>query len=327
MKRFAMVAIGFAIAASAWGQAPETAAPQTARQALIEMLFSKNPGTFMKHLPEATLAAIAKSGALTSLQGYSMLATQFQNEAQRKSFQTFETGPVLMTGVSQQSGDKYDVIVDNDSIQGDTDNITISFHTYKGEQLQRTPYMPTLTLAMKQESGVWKLDVVSVTISVPLADPDFLNRITEGMAKAQSHAATALLSQPQARVSVTSFGSDTQVLSAMRTILAAESAYSTTYTSVGYTCTLSDLDGFGAADRNEHQAMLIPSDLAGGRRYGYSFTLSGCTGNPASGFEITATPAGSSFGRRTYCADQAGTIRYSNDGNPATCLASGLPQQ
>jgi hypothetical protein len=265
---------------------------------------------------------------LAALQGYSMLATQFQkSETQQKSFQTFETGPVLMTGVNQQSGEKYDVTVENDSLQGDTDNITISFHTYKGEQLQRTPYMPTLTASMKQESGVWKLNVVSVTVRIPLADPDFLKGITEGIAKAQSQTATALASQPQAHISSASFGSDTQVLSAMRTILAAESTYSNTYSSIGYTCTLSDLDGFGTADRDEHQAMLIPSDLASGRRYGYEFTLSGCSGNPSSGFQLTAGPAGNPFGRKAYCANQSGAIRYSTDGNPATCLASGVPLQ
>jgi hypothetical protein len=328
MNRLAVLTIIVATTVSAWGQASETATPQTARQALIEMLFSKNPGTFMKHLPDATLAAIAKSGSLASLQGYSMLAAQFQrSQSPEKSFQTFETGPVLMTGVNQQSHEKYDVTVENDSLQGDTDNITISLHTYKGDQLQRTPYMPTLALAMKQESGIWKLDVVSVTVRIPLADPDFLKSITEGITKAQSHAATALASQPEARVSNTNFGSDTQVLSAMRTILAAESTYSDTYSSIGYTCTLSDLDGFGAADRNEHQAMLIPSDLAGGRRYGYSFTLSGCSGNPAGGFQLTAAPSGNSFGRKAYCADQSGTIRASNDGNPSTCLANGVPVQ
>ncbi len=327
MKRFAVLTIVLALAGSAWAQSGEGAAPQTARQALIEMLFSKNPGTFMKHLPAATLAAIAKSGALTTLQGYSMLATQFQkSETRQKSFETFETGPVLVTGVKQQSGDKYDVTVENDSLQGDTDNITISFRTYKGEQLQRTPYMPTITVAMKQESGVWTLDEVSFTIRIPLADPDFLKKITEGM-KAQSQTTNVLPAQPQAHVSVTSFGGDTQVVSAMRTILAAESTYSNTYRSVGYTCTLSDLDGFGAAERNEHQALLIPSDLAGGRRYGYMFSLSGCSGNPASGFTITATPVGNTFGRRAYCADQSGVVRYSNDGNPATCLESGVPVQ
>jgi hypothetical protein len=326
MKQFAILTVVVAAAAaSLCGQTSQTASPQTARQALIEMLFSKSPGTFMKHLPDATLAAIAKSGSLASLQGYSMLAAQFQkSQSQEKSFQTFETGPVLLTGINQRTGDKYEVAMESDSLQGDTDNMTISFCTYKGEQQQRTPYMPTLTVAMKRESGVWKLNVVSVTIRIPLADPDFLEKITEGI-RAQSRAANDL--PAQAHVSVTSFGGESQVVSAMRSILAAESTYSNTYRSVGYTCTLSDLDGFGASERNEHQAMLIPSDLAGGRRYGYSFTLTGCTGVPASGFQITAAPAGNSFGRRAYCADQSGAIRYSNDGNPAACLASGVPLQ
>jgi hypothetical protein len=327
MKRLAVLTIVLTLAAAVMGQSAGTTASQTARQALIEMLFSKSPGTFMKHLPAATVAAVAQSGALTTLQGYSMLATQFQkNETQQKSFETFDTGPVLVTGVNQQSGDKYDVTVENDSLQGDTDNITISFRTYKGEQLQRTPYMPTITVAMKRESGIWTLNEVSLTIHIPLADPDFLKKITEGM-KAQSQTTNARPAQPQAHVSVTSLGVDTQVVSAMRTILAAESTYGNTYHSVGYTCTLSDLDGFGAAERNEHQALLIPSDLAGGRRYGYSFSLSGCYGNPTSGFQLVAAPLGNSFGRRAYCADQSGTVRYSNDGNPASCLASGLPVQ
>ena len=37
-------------------------APQTARQALLEMFFSKTPGTFEKHLPQATRAALPKAG-------------------------------------------------------------------------------------------------------------------------------------------------------------------------------------------------------------------------------------------------------------------------
>jgi hypothetical protein len=326
MRRFAGLTIIVA-ALSAFGQTHEAAVPQTARQALIEMLFSKNPGTFMKHLPDATLAAIAKSGSLASLQGYSMLATQFQkSQSQENPFQTFETGPVLLSGVNQQTGDKYEVAMEGDSLQGDTDNMTISFRTYKGDQLQHTPYMPTLSIAMKQESGVWKLNVVSFTIRIPLADPDFLEKITEGI-RAQSRAANALPSQAPPHVSVTSFGGESQVVSAMRTILAAESTYSNTYPSVGYTCTLSDLDGFGAAERNEHQAMLIPSDLAGGRRYGYSFTLSGCSSSPASAFQITVAPAGNSFGKRSYCADQSGTIRYSNEADSSACLAKGVPLQ
>ena len=111
----------------------------------------------------------------------------------------------------------------------------------------------------------------------------------------------------------------------MRTILTAETTYRNSYPGVGYTCTLSDLDGFGGGAPNEHQAMLIASGLASGKKFGYVFTLSGCTGTPATGFHLVAVPGGNSFGRHTYCSDQSGSIRHSADGNPDVCLASGVP--
>src|SRR5271170_3944180 len=83
-----------ALAAAAWAQPPDPMAPQTARQALIEMFFSKTPGTFIKHLPATTLSALEKSGALATLQQYSALAGQFQRKG--NNFETFETGSVLL---------------------------------------------------------------------------------------------------------------------------------------------------------------------------------------------------------------------------------------
>ncbi len=122
-------------------------------------------------------------------------------------------------------------------------------------------------------------------------------------------------------------GSDAMVIAAMRTILTAEVTYATSYPAIGYSCTLSDLDGFGGGTPNEHQAMLINSGLASGKRYGYVFTLSGCGGTPATSFHLTAAPNGNSYGRKAFCADQSGVIRSASDGNPATCMASGTPVQ
>jgi hypothetical protein len=66
-------------AAAAWAQpADNSGSPQTARQALLEMFFSKTPGTFAKHLPSATLMTLATSGALTTMQQYSVIASQVQ---------------------------------------------------------------------------------------------------------------------------------------------------------------------------------------------------------------------------------------------------------
>ncbi len=322
MRRI-VVSLGVAIlwAISSWAQ-QSAAAPQTARQALIEMFFSKTPGTFVKHLPIATRTALEKAGELATLQQYSVLASQLQTQGH--TLKTFESGPVLLTGEDPNTGQKVDVTVENDALRGDQDDIQLSFLVYKNGEAQRTPFMPQMTFSMKQEAQVWALNEISVTIHLPLADPDFLNAITEKM-KPQSGANGTFT--PHSDISAQPGGSDAMVVAAMRTILSAEVTYASSYPTVGYTCSLSSLDGFGGGERNEHQAMLIHSGLASGKRYGFVFTLSRCGGTPATSFYLTAAPNGNSLGRRAFCADQSGVIRSSNDGNPTTCVASGMPVQ
>src|SRR5579862_1451680 len=136
-----------------WAQTETQPAPQTARQALMEMFFSKQPGTFLKHLPTVTRASLEKSGALASLQQYAVLATQLPTQG--KSFQTFETGPVMFSAVDPKTSQKVEIIVENDSVKGDHDDIELSFQTYKDNKAQRTPFMPRLIFSMKMESGLW----------------------------------------------------------------------------------------------------------------------------------------------------------------------------
>src|ERR1051326_1481063 len=95
MRRI-VVGLAVCLSCAMFSQAGETAIPQTARQALLEMFFSKTQGQFVKHLPAATLAALEKSGALAGLQQYGLLASQFQ--AQGNNLQTFETGSILLSG-------------------------------------------------------------------------------------------------------------------------------------------------------------------------------------------------------------------------------------
>jgi len=300
--------------------AQQAAMPQTARQALIEMFFSKTPGTLMKHLPDATLAALAKSDALTSLQQYSAMATFTQTQGH--TLQTFDTGSILLSGDDPKTGEKYEMTVENDTLRADQDDIEVSFQTYKNGQPQRTPYMPDITFSMKEEAHIWRLNEISVTVHLPLADPDLLKALTQQM-KPQLAAQGTLT--PHFENTPPPAGSDEQVLAAMRTIIAAETTYAGTYRNVGYTCSLSSLDGFGGGEPNERQAMLINSGLASGKRFGYVFIATQCSGAPAITFQLTAAPNGNTFGRRAFCSDQTGTIRFSQDGNPATCLANGAP--
>ncbi|HEY3972626.1 MAG TPA: hypothetical protein VGM18_06455 [Candidatus Sulfotelmatobacter sp.] len=316
-------AFGTAALQAQQNAAPETAPPQTARQALMEMFFGKTQGTFAKHLPAATLAALEKSGATASLQQYSVMASQLQTQG--KNVQTFETGSLLMSAEDPKLGQKFEVTVVNDALRGDQDDLELSFQVYKDGKLQLSPFMPQMTFSMKQESQVWKLNEISITLHLPLADPEFLKAITEKMAP--KSAATAVFVPHTEGTTPQVGGSDAMVLAAMRTILTAEIAYASSYPAVGFTCSLSSLDGFGGGAPNEHQAMLINSGLASGKKYGFVFTLSECSAAPATGFHLTAAPNANSFGRKAYCADQSGVIRSSSDANAASCLASGTPVQ
>jgi hypothetical protein len=215
-------------------------------------------------------------------------------------------------------------MVEKDALRGEREDIELSFQVYKAGQAQRTPFMPQMTFSMKQEAEVWTVNEISVTIHLPLADPDLLKAITENM-KPQSAASGAFT--PRSDITAPGTGSDAMVLASMRTILTAEITYANIYPTVGFTCTLSSLDGFGGGQPNQHQAMLINSGLASGKRYDFVFTLSGCGGPPATSFHLTAAPNGNSLGRKSFCADQSGVIRSSSDGNPASCVAAGAPVQ
>jgi len=302
--------------------AQQNTAPQTARQALLEMFFSKTPGTFVQHLPAATRAALEKAGALANLQQYSQLIGQLQTQGQ--NLKTYETGSLLLVAEDPKTGQKADITVENDTLRGDQDDIEVTFHASKNGEAQMSPFMPQIVFSMKQEAQVWTLNEISITLHLPLADPAFLKAITEHM---KPQATTNTSFSPRPETSSVPAGSDALVMAAMRTILTAEVTYATTYPMVGFTCTLSDLDGFGGGERNEHQAMLINSGLASGKRYGFVFTLSGCGQAPATTFHLSAAPNANTTGRKAFCADQSNVIRSSDDGNPATCFASGAPVQ
>lgn len=322
MKKLAIGVLLLGGASGLWAQqgalqGAQQAAPQTARQALLEMFFSKTPGTFARHLPEATREAMRKAGADSSesMAQYSLMASLATTQA--KNLQTFDTGSILLSTDDPKTQQKVEVVVENDALRGDEDDLELSFHVYKNGELQKMPVGATVTFAMKTEQEVWKLNEVSTTIRLPLTDPSFLKMVTDA-AKAR-----AVL---KARSDSPAAGSSA-VKTAMRTILTAEASYANKYRGAGYTCSLSDLGGFGSGEPNEHQAMLIDSGLAAGKRYGYIFKLSGCTGRPATTFRLTVAPGGDPAGGIGYCADQSGVIRLAAAGNTSDCLASGIPTQ
>jgi len=301
-------------------------APQTARQALLEMFFSKTPGTFEKHLPQATRAALPKAGTYPPfLGGFSMLTAQVGARGQQ--LQTFEAGPTLVMVEDPQAHSKFEITVERDDLRGDEDQIDLSFHASKNGETQNAGAKFGLTFTMKQEAGLWRLNEISVTVGVSLTDPEFLKTLSAKLAPAPSQPASghATFVAPNAAMTA---ANESAAIASVRTLNTAEISYVATFPTHGFTCTLSDLGGMGSGGGvTEHQAMLIDPRLASGKKNGYVFALVGCDGTPATRFNITAEPANPSAGTRAFCSDESAVTRFSADGKANTCLTAGAPLQ
>src|SRR5215470_18015307 len=87
-----------AVSVGASAQTQQMPPPQTARQALLEMLFSKSPKAFEKHVPEQALEVFNKADSgwsATYLGPLSALQRQITTEGAH--LETFEIGPLLLT--------------------------------------------------------------------------------------------------------------------------------------------------------------------------------------------------------------------------------------
>jgi hypothetical protein len=295
-----LAAAGWAVA-DAQIQAP----PQTARQALIEMLLAKSPGTFEKHLPEPARKFLLQ-GDDTSSTPILRELTSFRNGIVNSSGQleTFDSGSILLTIDEKEAQRKMKVIVERDDLAGVDDEIELSVHSYVNGKPQPLPVRPRIVLSMEQEKEVWKLNEVTVAMHVPLSDPDFL----KDLQKTQNP------------------GSESSATASLRTIMTAEIAYSSAFPERGFTCNLSELRGSELQDKPTHEhAMLIDDALASGKRGGYIFSISGCDVAPASKFSVTAAPKEPDSELRAFCSDESAVLRYAADGKAATCLSEGVP--
>ena len=180
-KIIAFLVIG-ANAAGAQTQSP----PQTARQAVLEMLFSKDPKAVQKHIPENARKIFTEtdSGLLNML---SAQLSMFQREAvnNRGHIETFDAGPLLFTSENPESvrPQRIEIVVDRDDLSGDEDQIELSLRTYKNGILDHLPVVPSLILDMKQEKDIWRLGQITLAIHVPLSDPDYVKGIADEMHK------------------------------------------------------------------------------------------------------------------------------------------------
>ena len=293
----ATVICSFFLTGALAAQAPPP--PQTARQALIEMFFGQSADHLQKHLPDVTRRSFQKmdtGNGQSLLTEFSMLASQAK--AAGAGFQTFETGPTLLTLEEPQSdtGEKIELTVERDDLSGDEDQIELAVHMTRGGKEDTLPFVPRFTFAMKMESDIWRLNEISVTVRLPLADPDFLKSI-EDRQRSQN---------------------EQMIIWAVRSVNTAETTYKAA--NGNFACDLATLGKAGKQASGTSRAYLYDPQLATGKKNGYVFVISSCDG---SHYKIVGEPAAPDSGQRAFCSDESGTIRASADGKATSCLSSG----
>jgi TonB family protein len=265
-------------------------APQTARQALIEMFFGTAPNHLEKHLSDSTrntFKRMSGEGGMSMLDEFSAFASM--SKAGGMKFETFDSGPTLLQAEQVEQNEKTEITVEGDNLSGDEDEIELSLHITKEGNEQPLPFIPHFTFIMKTEADIWRLNEIRAEVRVPLADPDFLKNIERQNGKQNEQGAEL----------------------GMRMIIAAQNSYHQTHGT--YACNLSVLMGKGQSNGSF-------ADLSTGKHGGYVYAISGCE---ASQYKVVAEPEINDSGQRAFCSDESGAMRAASDGKATTCLSSG----
>lgn len=292
-------------------QQPSAPPPQTARQALLEMITGGKEGA-LKHLTIEMQKSLEADGK----QSTPDLAVFDLIKSGSPDLEVFETGQLLLAAKDPRNNEKFEVHVDSDDLSGDTDNLDISFHQFKDGIEQAVPYVALLsrfTVGLKRQENVWRLNEISVNIKVPLGDPKLLEKAGEGSPGMLMGGLNSF------GVSATSKSQKFQDLppkDAIAMVAFVESTFAGRHPEIGFTCSLSDL-----AELNHFN---LDARIFSGEPYrGYKFALSGCQGKPSGSFHLVTEPVSPGAGLKAYCTDATHNVRASDDGRGATCLISG----
>jgi hypothetical protein len=292
-----------------------TAQPQTPRQAILEMLFSKDTSGFDRHLPALAHKKMERVGMLD----VRSRPSPFDAEEMRY-LTTYDDGPVLFTFDPPQPPGRYDktamdpkkrieLTVEGEDDRGDEASFDFALHIYVNgaDQLQQIEPRAHVKMVLEKDArgnGIWKLADIGFSGHFPLADPAFLTEVEKEFAPGRMAA------------------NEGNAVAGMHAIVAAEVSYQTTYGQ--YTCSLAALAGDRSSKPSADHAGLIDPGLGSGKRSGYIFRVADC--GSGSSFRVSAVPeVPGTTGKRAFCSDVAGTYRSSEDGAEDTCFLSGKP--
>ncbi|HWZ42504.1 MAG TPA: hypothetical protein VNW97_03465 [Candidatus Saccharimonadales bacterium] len=304
--------------ALAAGQKPEAPpAPQTARQALIEMLKGGASG-WSKHLTVELKQQIDEQTKAKDLRGgYLAVMSPFTSIGLQKGTEIFSDGPVLLSVQEPNSSEKIEVRIDSEDPHGDQEDIQISIHLFRDGQEKNIPFFSGITVGLKKQKEIWRLNEISAPVKLAVGDPQFFEDLA-GLNGPSAKQEASSGSAPPVREERPPLG----IIPVMNYLAYAESSYAGQHPEAGFTCSLSDL--VGPLSESSALDRLIDPSIAGGSYNGYRFSITGCGSRPSETFHIVAEPDHTGPATTAFCVNSTHVVRSSDDGRGATCLAAGV---
>jgi hypothetical protein len=301
-------------------------APQSPRQALLEMIRATSPEQIDKHTPDVLLQEMAKLPP--EVRQRHRQSTMFLSTLMAMSpnaVKTYVSGPIFAVVQNPKDNSRVEITVERDDMTGNTDEMEFGLHVLKQGKDEALPVEPRILVVMKLEHDVWKLSRIGGSATLQLDDPKVAALIVQGMKDQMKKPAGISVYPPSAR-SAPKTTAESNVVSSLRSLNTAEITYASTFPHVGFTCDISDLGGRTSGQPpSEHAAQLITPAMENGARYGYSIRIAGCGTAPSEIYKIVAMPTQSNLGHPVYCTDQSGVIRSIGPDAADSCLVRGRP--
>ena len=120
---------------------------------------------------------------------------------------------------------------------------------------------------------------------------------------------------------------EASAVASVRTLNTAQISYNSAYPTVGFAGTMGAMGGTSCSPPSSTSACLIDTQLASGTKSGYSFSLAGVSGTPASTYQVLASPlVANQTGVRYFCSFADGVVRFST-ASIGTCDTTVTPLQ
>lgn len=289
---------------------------QSPRQAILEMV-SGGEDKFRKHLTLEVqqkldeMARTSTSGSINPAQLMTMVKS-----SNGEKLDTFESGRILFAVNNADKHERYEIHVVGEELRGDQDDMELSIHSFRSGAEEPMPVDLRFLVSMKQQEGVWRLNALTVSVRLPVGDPRIFDKSFWSTASLASAGALS-----PADPVVLNEAPKMKPMRAVRMITLAENLYAQKHPRAGFTCSLPELVNIGRGLDNGEPYKFMDAGFADGVYNGYRFVIEGCQGQPVKAFRVFAEPLNGKG--KSYCSDDRHNLRWSDDGQGATCLASG----